>query len=95
MRPFALIALGLVYGALDERELREKQLNASIYDPGVIPGKWRKENMGDFVNLGDFVAKKCAVYPDVKWEVPPGSLEYIHHFSRNWIIYVALFCTFF
>ena len=41
MRPFALIALGLVYGALDERELREKQLNASIYDPGVIPGKWR------------------------------------------------------
>ena len=87
---FTLVAIAL--GASDERELRKEKLDESVYDPGVIPGEWRKENMDDYVNLGDFVSKKCAIYPDLEWTVMPGSIEDAHHVSR--IVKLAFFLDF-
>ena len=86
---FTLVAPG--FCALDERELRKLKLDKSVYDPGVIPGVWRKENMNDFKNLGDFVSSKCSIYPDLKWEMAPGTIEDTHHFSSDRIVHWLLF----
>ena len=72
-----------VKGASDERELRKEKLNESVYDPGVIPGEWRKENIADFENLGAFVEKKCQVYNQVNWAMKPGASEIVHYFSHQ------------
>ena len=78
-----VIHLALAFASLDERELRKQKLAESVYDPGVIPGKWRKEDMGDFENLGAFVEKKCAIYPNVTLSMPSGRLSDIHHFDSD------------
>ena len=85
MRDLGTFILAMANAALDERELRKKQLHASVYDPGVIPGTWRKENMNDFSNLGAFVEKKCKIFPNVTWQVAPGTLDDLHYFSSDWV----------
>ena len=76
----------LANAASDEREIRRQKLNAAVYDPGVIPGKWRRENMNDFENIGAFVTKKCMAYPDGEWYTERGAIEQVHHFSSDRLI---------
>ena len=85
-----VIHLALAYASLDERELRKQKLAESVYDPGVIPGEWRPENMDDFENLGAFVKKKCAIYPNATFSMPLGRVRDIHHFDSEWVAFFVI-----
>ena len=84
-----VIHLALAFASLDERELRKQKLAESVYDPGVIPGKWRQEYMNDFENLGAFVEKKCAIYPNETYSMPLGRIRDIYHFDRDWVAFIS------
>ena len=62
MKSLVLLAF-FANAATDEREIRRQKLNAAVYDPGVIPGRWRRDNMGDFDNIGAFVVKNTQLIP--------------------------------
>ena len=85
-----VIHLALAFASLDERELRKQKLAEAVYDPGVIPGKWRKEDVGDFENLGAFVEKKCAIYPNATFSTPLGRVRDIHHFDSDWVAFLVI-----
>ena len=45
--------------------------------------------MDDFENLGAFVEKKCAIYPNVTLSMSSGRLSDIHHFDSDRVNYIT------